>query len=275
LLTTLMSRLWRPRRAGPNVSKASPLPGSDEPAGARRNAYTGTLVTDEHFVPSFGLDLETYIARTDATAVHHLVRYLWAAAVLAKWGARGPILDLGCGSGYGAYLLAKTVRGAEVLGLDHDEAAIRNAQETYCRRNLAFRPGDPLVWSSSIGDDAFETIVMFDVLEHVRHREILLESVVRHLAPRGRLLLSTPSAACENDLEPGWPHHRIEYGTASLYDLLRRYFAGVLGSDREDFPERAIFTKLSERGISYLLRLNPVICTQPIRIENPYRAMPG
>jgi hypothetical protein len=78
----------------------------------------------------------------------------------------------------------------------------------------------------------------------------------------------------ENTLEPGWPRHRIEYGTASLYDFLRRYFREVLRSDQEDFPERALFTGLHERGISYVLRLNPVICSQPIQVENPYRPSP-
>ncbi len=125
--------------------------------------------------------------------------------------------------------------------------------------------------SSSIGQDEFETIVCFDVLEHVPHREIFLEGVVTHLRPTGRVLLSTPCGMAENTLRPGWAEHKIEYGTASLYDFLRRYFAEIAASDGEDFPERALFTRLHERGIAYVLRLNPVICSQPIRIENPYR----
>jgi SAM-dependent methyltransferase len=254
------------------VTSPSPqAPSANPTEGEVRASFTGALVTDEHFVPSFGLDLEEYIARNDLTAIHHLIRYYWAVAVLSKWDLQGRLLDLGCGAGYGAYLLADTLPRVQVLGVDYDGNAVRAAAGRYQRANLSYRVADPLRWSPTIGDGTFETIVCFDVLEHVPHREIFLEGVVTHLTPAGRLLLSTPSGMSENTLKPEWPQHRIEYGTASLYDFLRRYFRQIAASDQADFPERALFTRLQERGISYLLRLNPVICSEPIKIENPYR----
>lgn len=263
---------WWRKRDGPN---ALPAPDRGGNEGDKLDSFRRTLIKDEHFVPTFGLDLEEYIARKDLTAIHHVVRYQWAKAVLSKWDAGGRLLDLGCGAGYGAFLLAEALPDVEVLGVDYDEQAVREAAAAYRRPNLSFRVADPLVWSSSIGDDEFKTIVAFDVLEHVRHREIFLEGVVAHLRPAGRFLFSTPSGMPDNNMKPDWPQHQIEYGTASLYDFLRRYFREVLRSDEEHFPERALFTKLHERGISYVLKLNPVICSEPIRIENPYRTSPS
>ena len=74
----------------------------------------------------------------------------------------------------------------------------------------------------------FDAIVSFDMIEHVVHREIMMEGLVRHLTPGGTLLLSTPCGHLETVLKPGWVHHRIEYSAASLYDFLRRYFAVVV-----------------------------------------------
>ena len=231
-------------------------------------------VLDEHFVPASGLNLEPYIERRDLTAIHHLVRYKWAITVLrqsfpAGWGR---LLDVGCGAGYGAFELARAFPGAQVTGIDYDALAIARAGRDFRLPNLRFVHGDPLVWESVLGREPFDVEVCFDVIEHVEHREVLMENIVRHSRDDGRLLFSTPSGMPENNLKPEWEFHRIEYGTASLYDFLRRYFASVVGSNEPSFPGRAIFEGLHARGIDYLLMLNPVICSRPIRIANPFRA---
>ncbi len=136
-------RTWR---RGESASDAQ-APAADRAAGESRDSYTGTLVKDEHFVPTLGLDLEKYIERNDLTAIHHLIRYRWAIAVLSKLEPGGPLLDLGCGAGYGAYLLANALPRVQVLGVDYDEQAIQTAAATYRRSNLSFRAADPLLWS--------------------------------------------------------------------------------------------------------------------------------
>jgi cyclopropane fatty-acyl-phospholipid synthase-like methyltransferase len=228
-------------------------------------------VLNEHFVPAAGLDLEPYIQRLDLTAIHHLVRYRWAIEVLrVRRGIR--VVDVGCGAGYGAFEIASAYPDSEVVGIDYDPSAIRQAEGSFHRPNLRFVTGDPLVWETVLGADPFDAVVCFDVIEHVEHRELLMENIVRHLKEDGRLLFSTPSGMPENNLKPEWEFHRIEYGTASLYDFLRRYFSSVVGSQEADFPGRAVFEDLHARGVDYLLRLNPVICSRPIRIANPFRA---
>jgi SAM-dependent methyltransferase len=230
-------------------------------------------VLDEHFVPGAGLNLEPYIERRDLTAIHHLVRYKWAIELLRSSAPTGGrIVDVGCGAGYGAFELAGVLPLAQVTGIDYDQRAIARAASEFKRPNLRFVHGNPLVWESVIGAEPFDVMVCFDVIEHVEHREILMENIVRHLKDDGRLLFSTPCGMPENNLKPDWEFHRIEYGTASLYDFLRRYFSSVVGSQQPDFPGRAIFEELHARGIDYLLALNPAICTQPIRIANPFRA---
>lgn len=241
--------------------------GAAEPPTA---VLTGERVVDEHFTPGAELDLEAYISAGDLTGIHHLTRYHWATEILREHAPLESLLDLGCGSGYGAFLLATELPSTAVLGVDYDPRAIAEATQRYSLPNLSFAVGDPTDWEATIGSQSFDVVTSFDVIEHVRHRELFLEGLVKHLRPEGTLLLSTPCGAGRNILQPGWEHHQIEFSAASLYDFLRRYFSTVLRSDEAGFPGREVFEQLHARGIEYLLHLNPVICREPIRIPNPY-----
>jgi 2-polyprenyl-3-methyl-5-hydroxy-6-metoxy-1,4-benzoquinol methylase len=229
---------------------------------------------DEHFVPSRGLTLADAIREGNESAVHHLIRYEWAAQCLGDSGAQS-ILDLATGSGYGAHELAVRLPTATITGVDYDVAAIQEARATYALRNLEYRVGDATRWDETIGPATFDAIVSFDMIEHVLHREVMLESLVHHLAPGGCLLLSTPCGHLETVLQPLWVHHRIEYSLASLYDFLRRYFAVVVEPDDREFPRRDVFNVLADGPVTYFLKMNPVVCRGPIILENPYRSSKG
>ncbi|MEO8274923.1 MAG: class I SAM-dependent methyltransferase [Thermoanaerobaculia bacterium] len=254
---------------GAPAAPSNPQPSS--PSSAPPALLTSLNVVDEHFTPGAELDLETYIAAGDLTGIHHLVRYQWAREILRTWSPVTSLLDLGCGSGYGSFLLAQALPAVRVLGIDYDPGAVAGASARFPLPNLSFVAGDPTDWKSTIGDGEFDVITCFDVIEHVKHRELMMEGLVGHLRPGGSLLLSTPCGHAANVLVPGWEHHRIEYAAASLYDFLRRYFGRIERSDEAGFPARHVFEELHARGIEYLLHMNPVICSAPIRLPNPYR----
>lgn len=227
-------------------------------------------VVDEHFVPGSGVNLREAIRCGDANAVHHLIRYEWAAQCLADWASLS-VLDLATGSGYGAYDLASRMPSAKITAVDYDPGAIEQARASYGLTNLEYRLGDATRWADTIGPQSFHAIVSFDMIEHVIHREIMMEELVRHLEFGGALLLSTPCGSPATILHPEWSQHRIEYSAASLYDFLRRYFEVVVRPEDPGFPHREVFDLLAEGPVSYLLKMNPVICRDPISISNPYR----
>jgi 2-polyprenyl-3-methyl-5-hydroxy-6-metoxy-1,4-benzoquinol methylase len=231
--------------------------------------FGNRMVINEHFVPALGLELAPYLETGDTTAVHHLLRYQWAAALLAD-SPPASLLDIACGSGYGSAMLAASLPNARILGADYDPTAIRYATEHYATDRVRFIEADGERWSQTIGDERFDCVVSFDTLEHSRHREIFMENLVNHLAPGGRLLLSTPSGHPENVLKPRWLHHHIEYSSASLYDFLHRYFGVVRRPEDADFPQRAVFDQLQGSSVTYTLQMNPVLCEEPIQIKNPY-----
>jgi SAM-dependent methyltransferase len=232
----------------------------------------GSCVVDEHFVPKLGLNPESYITHGDVAGVHHLTRYKWAIEVLVDEQPLETLLDVACGSGYGSYLIAKRFPLTTVVGVDYDPAAVQAAANTYSLPNLKYQTGDVTDWENTIGTDRYRCIISFDTIEHVSHREIMMENLVESLEGNGFLLLSTPCGAEKNNLCPQWEYHKFEYSAASLYDFLKRYFSTVIRPEDPAFPHLEIFKSLDASDIPYLLRLNPLICKGPILIKNPYKA---
>jgi SAM-dependent methyltransferase len=237
-------------------------------------AEAPSTIVDEHFEPGSGLELEPYLRAGDTAGVHHLLRYLWARTYLATKKVK-LVFDLGSGSGYGSYLLAKHLPDTLVVGVDYDEKAVERSQGAYRAQNLVFRAANLMRWDRSFLDPdsrvGGEALVCFDVLEHIEHREVFMRNTVEQMSSDAELLLSTPCGWVDDVLAPDWEFHRIEYSSAGLYDFLSRYFGSVKGSDELDFPFRDVFLSVAERGVDYYLTLNPAICSRPLRIENPYR----
>jgi len=96
------------------------------------------------------------------------------------------VLDAGCGFGQVAFSLAKA--GCAVTGIDFDRDRIAQAKVSFQRENLVFFCGDITCLS---GKNSFDTIVLSNVLEHLRNREVFLREL--HLKTgAGRLLVRVP-----------------------------------------------------------------------------------
>jgi|ERR1700693_3825396 len=121
-----------------------------------------------------------------ATFQHHLARYQFALGQLAG-GER--ILDAGCGTGYGSRLLREKARS--VVGVDYSPLAVGYATERYAGPGVSFAAMD----CQCLGflSARFDAVVSFEVFEHMENPEAFLSEIVRVLAPRGRLILSTPN----------------------------------------------------------------------------------
>jgi SAM-dependent methyltransferase len=228
----------------------------------------GKLVINEHFVPESGVSLADYLVRGEKTAVHHLIRYQWAQAALDELGPVGSLLDVACGAGYGSHMLAERFPGTLVVGGDYDREAVAFARDTYRAPNLTFTTADVTRWDDTLGTRSFDCVVSFDTIEHVEHREIMMQNLVDHLAPDGLLLLSTPVRS-QTVLNPGWEHHKVEFSRRALYDFLRRYFGEVLAPDLGTLPRVDVFDRVNREKVVYLLKMNPVVCREPIRIPRP------
>ncbi len=164
------------------------------------------------------LTLEAAAADT-MLACEHRHRYQFAA----PFGAAERVLDLCCGSGYGTAILAEQAR--EVLGVDNDAATVELAAETVGRSSphVGFHAADAVAFLESDRATAFELIVCFEGLEHLRELDRAL-AALRGLARRGtRVLASIPNGRLFGEDNP---YHVTTFG----YDEAIAAFAGFPGA---------------------------------------------
>ncbi len=126
----------------------------------------------------------------------------------------GDVLDLGCFTGGRAVAWWERYEPRSMSGTDVSEAFIQAAQRFAAAKKVpaVFRVGfgENLPWP----DGSFDTILSFDVLEHVRSVEATLRECRRVLRPGGRLLVVFPSY-----FQPIEHHLSLVTGTPALQYL--------------------------------------------------------
>ena len=89
-----------------------------------------------------------------------LGRYAFAGAEYCR-GAR--VLDICCGLGWGAHLVAQYAQ--HITAFDRDRVALAECQARWHDPNITWRQGDALDFAF-LGDDRFDVILAMEALEH-------------------------------------------------------------------------------------------------------------
>jgi SAM-dependent methyltransferase len=179
----------------------------------------------------------------------HLARYQFAS----RWSAGKRVLDIACGTGYGAAMLARDA--ALVVGADIDASTIERARRRYDLSALSFVVGDA---ESPPVSGPFDLIASFETIEHLQRPEKFLESTCKLLAPGGMLIVSSP---CRHggslDDPPQNRFHVREWNEAEFTEFLRNYFDCV-----------TLHGQLIEFAKSWL-PLNRSLATLLTKLRNP------
>jgi 2-polyprenyl-3-methyl-5-hydroxy-6-metoxy-1,4-benzoquinol methylase len=160
-----------------------------------------------------------------------LARYRAAAALI---GTAKTVLEVGCGEGIGARLLA---HGREYLGVDPNARAFDVAVA-----HLGHRGGDVL--DTDLIVDTIEAlasryraeaIVALDVIEHVADGAAFIAAIADHLVPPAVCVIGTPSASFDHLASPqSRAAHINTYTHARLHALMARYFLVVQSFGMQD-----------------------------------------
>jgi len=172
--------------------------------------------TGERLVPDISpADLEA----------EHRARYEFATRFIE--GRK--ILDVGCGAGYGSYMMS--TKAGSVTGIDIDQKAVEFAKKNYEHERVSFVNGD--VRSLPFGDDEFSMCVCFEVIEHIKEPDKLLSEVSRVLGSKddkgdpGLFIVSTPNGGVKVSSKPN-PFHVKEFSLGEFRALLNGYFPAEL-----------------------------------------------
>jgi O-antigen biosynthesis protein len=156
-----------------------------------------------------------------AMLYEHFHRYLWAARIVAG----RTVLDLGCGEGFGAAILADSA--ASVLGLDLDATTVAHAIASYRRPNLEFAQADATDLSR-YSSESFSAVIAFEMIEHLVDQERVVGEIERVLTADGILLISTPDKDLYRDASgQSNAFHEHELSLAEFRSLLAGRFGHV------------------------------------------------
>lgn len=179
--------------------------------------------------------------------IRHVRRYKWAATHL-KQGAN--VLDIGCGSGYGDFILLG--KAAHVLGMDMDGKAIDYAAtkaRLHGNGHLSYLQHDVTqpVANSSV---KFDAIVCIEMFEHVsiEDQAQLLQNVTKWMEPGGVFLMTTPEKGQARMTE----HHVNELTRSELDALLSVAFDDITYDDPAKFglPDNFILAVCRSKEVS-------------------------
>ncbi len=141
---------------------------------------------------------------------------------------KGDLLELGCGEGRGIDVIAPLASNYNAI----DKIGDVIEQLSKKHPTFDFRQGHfpPCPYES----DAFDTIVSFQVIEHIKDDHLFLKEIHRMLKLGGTALLTTPNIKMTLTRNP-W--HIREYTADELVEIAKKYFdnvemKGVAGNEK-------------------------------------------
>lgn len=132
----------------------------------------------------------------------------------------GRVLDVGCAEGANADVL-RASGATHVAGIELDEGFAAKARERYDEVVCGAVPDD-LAWP----DASFDTVLCYDILEHLYDPWSVARRLAALLKPGGRLHLSIPNARSKELWLPLLLKGRFRYKPEGIMDVTHVRFFG-------------------------------------------------
>ncbi len=141
----------------------------------------------------------------------HLQRYIFAL----KYCVGKKVLDVACGSGYGASLISSVAKYVE--GIDIDRKTIEWVKiNNHFYSPVKFKISN--IEKNKI-DGQYDCVISFETIEHLKNPEFLLNNIKNSLNNDGVLIFSVPIN------EPYNKFHKKSYTWQSIDDLIKNSFS--------------------------------------------------
>ncbi len=142
---------------------------------------------------------------------------------------KGDLLEIGCGEGRGVKQLAPLANS--YTAIDKIQQVIDSLSAEYPQYRFLQANIPPI---SDLEDNSYDTIVTFQVIEHIKKDTEFLKEIHRLLKPGGQALITTPNIKKSLTRNP-W--HVREYTADQLTDLCSSIFSkvaskGITGNEK-------------------------------------------
>ncbi len=137
---------------------------------------------------------------------------------------RGVTLDIGCGRGYGFDVIERNTTTR--IGVDVSYDFLKEAQFRYPELSFARASGSLLSFKNA----SFDTVIAFEVIEHIEEDTAFLYEVKRLIRGDGLVAISTPNKYVSSGTEskPLNPFHVREYTAIEFYNILSKVFSSTI-----------------------------------------------
>jgi ubiquinone/menaquinone biosynthesis C-methylase UbiE len=171
----------------------------------------------------------TEIASEQIASDNPIHQRLFKAYVVAEDYVKGDVLEVGCGEGRGVALLMP--HASTFTAVDKIKPVIDELQQKFPAGKFMSMNIPPL---SGLPDNTYDSIISFQVIEHIQDDFLFLKEIHRVLKPGGVALLTTPNRRMSLSRNP-W--HIREYLPAELTALAKKIFAhvemkGITGNEK-------------------------------------------
>jgi 2-polyprenyl-3-methyl-5-hydroxy-6-metoxy-1,4-benzoquinol methylase len=171
----------------------------------------------------------TEIASDSVASDNPIHQRLLKAYVLAANYVNGDLLEVGCGEGRGIDWLLPKVKSYSAI--DKIAPVIERLQQKYPQGIFTSGNIPPL---SGYAENSFDSIVSFQVIEHIQDDRLFLKEINRVLKPGGIALITTPNRPMSLSRNP-W--HIREYTGMELAKLAKNLFGevsmkGITGNEK-------------------------------------------
>jgi cyclopropane fatty-acyl-phospholipid synthase-like methyltransferase len=159
------------------------------------------------------------------TGGDHRQRYHFASEM---FGDGELILDIACGCGYGAAILAER-GGSSVVAVDKDASALSEGARLFPSASINFRKIDvETPFPSDLGEKKFDFAVSFETLEHLANPEKFLQRLRQVVKKDGMVMISCPNGenlSEEKRKNPTNPYHFHEYTRKEFAEMVENTFS--------------------------------------------------
>jgi len=171
----------------------------------------------------------TEITSEEISSDNPIHQRLFKAYVIAKEYVSGDVLEVGCGEGRGVGLLMQHARS--FTAVDKIEDVISDLKIKFPTARFLSMNIPPL---RELPDNAYDSIVSFQVIEHIQDDVLFLKEIHRVLKPGGIALLTTPNRRMSLSRNP-W--HIREYLPEELRNIAAKFFPhvqmkGITGNEK-------------------------------------------
>ena len=136
------------------------------------------------------------------------------------------VLEIGCGSGYGASLLSQ-LQPKSYIGLDIMNEQVELARKNYPQFQFLIQDAEDL---SQFAYESKDVIIIFGVLHHIPNWRKTIDEIIRVLKPGGSLFLEEPRGVDVKIFDAifRWGHPETDFGLKALDEYLAKQGLSII-----------------------------------------------